>query len=176
MNAKYTKDILTQAKNAYEQQGFIMLDEIFTAHDFNTLLELSSKLSFQKEIRPLHFSNHTAPLTEPILALMQNIQPMLQALGVTKPFIAQQVHWKDYSILSDEDVESGVHAYIELTAIPDDDGGMTFFLDDKTGDQFFVPMIANSLTVVHAKGLRSFMKYANHYTRDAPGRLFLVSK
>jgi hypothetical protein len=175
MHDKYTPEILTQAKKAFETQGFIMLDSLFKVEDFDTLIQLTSQLSFEKETNALKFSKHTANITDEITSIIAKIQPLLDTFGITAHFTAQHTKWKDYSILSDEDVETGTHAYIELTTVPEDAGGMTYFLDEES-DQFFVPMIANSITIVAAKGLRSFMKYSNHYSSKTSGRLFLVSK
>jgi hypothetical protein len=178
MNAKYTISTLKDAKKALEEQGYVMIPNIFSTEEFTEVIEETARLPFTHNVNPLRFNTHKAQISGKIQTVLETLAPLAEVFDIKPTYTAQHVLWKSYSILSDDDIEEGTHVFIELSTIPDDAGGATYFINDDEDDSFFVPTIANSITIVKAAGLRSFLKYTNHYIKETSGRLFLfgVSK
>ena len=83
----------------------------------------------------------------------------------------------DYKILSDGDNnKKGIELIIDLTPVWDDENGGYLIYTNGDGEFYEIPSSYGSLTIVEReKNLQYFVKYVNHYAKNVPKYIFMIS-
>jgi len=83
----------------------------------------------------------------------------------------------DYKILSDGDNnKKGIELIIDLNPLWDDENGGYLIYTNGDGEFYEIPSSYGSLTIVEReKNLQYFVKYVNHYAKNVPKYIFMIS-
>jgi|GEM_PF-4904884 len=160
-------DMMDEISVLFRVRGVVSLQNILLSSALADVLGLKWKLKYE----PLKFSYSFAKGP-----LWKNELGAFVSKIVQKNLKFKSLEWRkfkpgDYTLLYDSlPKETGFVLMIDVVPIDESWGGYSSFID-KNGEVSRVIAEKNTLTLVNAKGLRSFVKKLNHHSKGA--RIFL---
>ncbi len=151
----------------------IQLPDFLT--NFEEMKSKITKINFKKDTNLLHHRLSKAEIELDLPELAEFLSKVLNKKIKTLNFTAFMLEWKDFMMLNDDCVEKpGIDIMLDFTENWDSESGGQIIYSDGSGENYTIPVLKNSLTIVERKkGVQKFFKYVNNLANNR--RYFLVS-
>jgi hypothetical protein len=166
--ARYTPEILKQAKQMFKIQKAIQMHKI--------LPKKISGLKYKKLSVPLEGIYEVAKVPKNVQKeIAASIAPIIKTF-FNKPvpeFTAYRLGKGEYCMSLPE--KKRYHIILDITEKWDEETGGMLIYQKPSGEAIEIPASQNTLSIIDSKGLRAFVTYANHYTGKNKRVLFTTS-
>ncbi|MFT4326614.1 MAG: hypothetical protein ACMXYK_03885 [Candidatus Woesearchaeota archaeon] len=159
------KDQVQQAFDNNPEFKLVSFNDFFTQDALIELFNTIEMAQYVKTDNILEEHLHKAPLAESDLppGFIAYCKEIIGDKNVTS-IQALKLSWKDYSLLSDDVFEKGIHAIIGFSEWDEKQGGGLYYMHNN--EPLLIPTTINAVTLIDANDMKSFIQYVNHYAEE----------